>query len=69
MTKCLINNCTREAKTRGLCKMCYTSASNSIKRGKVHSWEQLIELGLALPSASQDSSVFTKALESKLAHE
>lgn len=47
--KCLIENCPRKADTRGLCKVCYTSAGKNITKGIVHSWEFLEDLGMALP--------------------
>lgn len=64
--KCIIEGCERTSKTRGLCKTCYTSASNAVKRGKVTSWEFLEENGLALPAAGQQQSTFSTALTKKL---
>lgn len=56
-----------QAKTRGLCKKCYTSASNAILRGKVHSWGQLEEMGLSLPTTKVGpTSAFGQALADKL---
>lgn len=43
---CLIKECGREAKTRGLCQSCYNALRVRVRDGKV-TWEQLEEAGLA----------------------
>ncbi len=65
MEECLIKGCGKAAKSRGLCKTCYTSAANAVKRGRVPSWEFLVENGLASDAADQRSP-FTQALDSTL---
>lgn len=66
MNICITPGCGKEAKSRGLCKGCYTSASNAVKRGKVPSWGFLEEHGMALAAAGQHKNAFTQALEDKL---
>lgn len=63
---CITKNCGKQAKSRGLCKNCYTSASNAVKRGLVPSWDFLEEQGLVLAATGSQKSAFTVALEDKL---
>ncbi len=65
--KCLIENCTRPAYIRGLCKICYNGAKYHIKATPI-TWAQLEELGLALPRKTRGrgmgpgTSLFSQAL-------
>jgi hypothetical protein len=52
---CLTPGCSRPVKTRGLCQACYSKANASVNEGVV-SWEKLVELGLAKPSARDKGS-------------
>lgn len=45
---CIIEGCSREATSRGLCNSCVAAARMATLRGKV-TWETLEQLGLALP--------------------
>lgn len=55
MDTCIIKDCGRTPKTRGLCHACYSAATKAIKTGQVPSWDFLIENGLAL-AAMQSSA-------------
>ncbi len=44
--QCIIPECERKARSRGLCTACYISARLRITAGET-TWEQLGELGLA----------------------
>lgn len=60
-TKCLTKNCARQAAPsvkRGLCLPCYSRAKGMVESGTT-SWNELVSLGLALPSDSVDP--FTQA--------
>lgn len=46
---CLVENCGNEAKGRGLCGRCYSTAAGLVTKGKF-TWEELVDMGLALPS-------------------
>lgn len=45
---CIIPGCGRPYHSRGLCDTCRTSARRAVNRGET-TWEELVELGLALP--------------------
>jgi Zn finger protein HypA/HybF involved in hydrogenase expression len=66
---CMVPNCGREAKIRGLCGRCCTSARMQIKKGKT-TWQQLEELRLAKPARTSafggEPAVFVKALKAAL---
>jgi len=44
--KCLIEECTEESYSRGLCQNCYQAARNMVRAGQT-TWSKLIELGFA----------------------
>lgn len=48
MSKCLIEDCRKPAKNRGLCGACAKLAHKAVKSGSV-TWAKLEELGLARP--------------------
>ncbi len=48
--ECVIENCVRPVKVRGMCAQCYSSASKCVSRKEV-TWEELEMMGLALPIA------------------
>lgn len=48
---CIVPNCTRPAKLRGVCASCYQNASKLIQRGGT-TWEELERLGLVRPRHS-----------------
>ena len=69
MATCLIKDCERNAKTRGLCDPCYQSALTAVKKRKV-TWDQLIDLGLAKPATKvsiKGAGLFSVALAAKKA--
>ena len=68
MSKCLIEGCEGEAKTRGLCHKCYQTAFMSVKKGKT-TWDELVKLGLVKPASScpPGRSDFSKALAERRA--
>jgi hypothetical protein len=45
---CIVPNCLRPAKLRGVCASCYQNASKLIQRGGT-TWEELERLGLVKP--------------------
>ncbi|MDE2469450.1 MAG: hypothetical protein KGL35_12065, partial [Bradyrhizobium sp.] len=45
---CIVPDCTRPAKMRGVCASCYQNASKLIQRGGT-TWEELERLGLVRP--------------------
>ena len=60
-TKCLIKECKRDCKTRGLCQACYVSASNLVKKETV-SWEDLEKKGFC--KRKENTSLFLKQYNS-----
>jgi hypothetical protein len=69
---CLVPGCGREAKIRGLCGRCCTSARKAIKDGKA-TWDSLEAMNLAAPPRTKafggEAGVFTKVLKARLAGE
>lgn len=61
--KCIVVECQRDAKTRGLCQSCYVAAGNKVKN-KVTTWEQLEKLGLCI-FKRKDNGAFNKAFRQK----
>lgn len=65
---CIIPNCGHVqalALGRGLCMKCYSLAKNLVKAG-TKTWEQLEELGLALPKGGvAKDDPFTQALKER----
>jgi hypothetical protein len=63
MTNCLIPDCVRPAKARGLCGACYAAASREIKAGRT-TWVALIKKGFCLADIRRHgTSIFRVALE------
>jgi hypothetical protein len=48
---CLVKGCSRPPASRGLCGAHYAAANYAVNTDKT-TWDELIELGLALPSAT-----------------
>lgn len=67
--KCIIPNCDSHVGrlSRGLCRRCYHNAIYAIKNNKT-TWQNLEELGLALPckKIKPSHSLFGVALESAM---
>lgn len=59
MEKCLTDGCTTApyAEGRGLCMSCYSRAKSMVTR-KQTTWEELEQLGLALPQESKFEQAF-----------
>ena len=57
---CLIDDCTRVEKMRGLCSSCYQGARRVIKLGQT-TWEELAERGMA--TVENNRSVFSVMFE------
>lgn len=49
-TKCMVPNCVRERKTRGLCSSCYQSALKLVKDGRT-TWKGLEDAGKCLKAS------------------
>lgn len=62
----MIDGCDREIEARGLCHSCYQVALRKVKEGVV-SWENLVDMGLALKTEATKRSPFSKALDVKRA--
>lgn len=60
--KCLTPGCVEDARCRGLCKACYSTARLRVSSG-LNSWEQLENVGLVLPSKAPERTAFSTALE------
>lgn len=60
--KCLV--CDREAATRGLCRRCYKTAGELVRRRQV-TWKMLIEHGLATETKSNNPFIAALAKISK----
>ena len=69
---CVVPDCGREAKIRGLCGRCCTAARAQIKKGNI-TWAKLEELGLAVAPKHNafggEQGVFAKALKNALGGE
>ena len=46
---CVVKRCVNEAKSRGLCNACYSSALKLVKANETN-WDELIHIGLAVPT-------------------
>lgn len=57
---CIIPNCGKEARWKGICSQCYGQASQLIKEDKT-TWEQLAALGLATIPDKPFIAAFRKA--------
>ncbi len=64
-TICLVQDCGREAKIRGLCSRCCTAARKAIKDGKT-TWADLESLGLAKAPTHAPQGVFSDAFKKAL---
>ena len=62
---CLIDACTRETYSRGLCRGCYVAAQRRIRAGRT-SWDQLIGWGLAQQAKTPKSNPLTLEMDRKL---
>ncbi len=63
--KCLIDDCTKEARTRGLCQAHYISLTKAIKNGRT-TWQMLEQFGMANPSKKITGNLAEIQLEKKL---
>lgn len=64
---CIIRGCQRKRTSRGLCQKCYVAIRAQVKAGK-RTWEELEELGFALPvhkTGRPDQAMILKALKKK----
>lgn len=62
--KCLIEDCNKEQRWKGLCSACYGQAKQLIDAGET-SWEQLAELGLAIIPDKPFVAAFKKKMAAR----
>ena len=63
--ECLTPGCARPAAAslkRGLCLLCYSRAKKLVEDGTT-TWDEIVELGLALPNDGEGADPFTKAFD------
>lgn len=61
--KCMSTNCVRPAAPalqRGLCLICYSKAKKMVESGTT-TWDEIVELGLAMPCDSVDGDPFARS--------
>lgn len=63
---CIIEDCGKERKTRGLCNGHYMIGLRQIKKGNFADWNALEGMGMALPLETKDTELFDRMLGKKL---